>query len=215
MNFERIVATNERGLVERSCDYIEQHVREFQDSSPTGSFVLGLAGPNGRVRRERALDTYTELASRRSIDWSRMRIFVVDERYGFETEEDSNAYLVRKAFGRLVPADALLVPDTSLPTLEEAAADYEVRLTALLKEHAPDGPHLSTLSLQSDGSVASVFPEWYLADPSGERWRRATPRHFGVLCTSTATFECPERIAVNLRVVKASKTILLFTGEKP
>ena len=98
MNFERIVATNERGLVEQSCDFIEQHVRAFHARAPTGAcFVMGLAGPNGRVRRERALDTYTELASRGGIDWGRVRIFLVDERYGFDAEEESNAYLVRKA----------------------------------------------------------------------------------------------------------------------
>ena len=49
------------------------------------------------------------------------------------------------------------MPDVSLPTIEECAADYQARLDALLREHAPDGPHLTTLSLAPDGSVGSVF----------------------------------------------------------
>ena len=57
------------------------------------------------------------------------------------------------------------MPDVSLPTIEECAADYQARLDALLREHAPDGPHLTTLSLAPDGSVGSVFPEWYMHVP--------------------------------------------------
>ena len=57
--------------------------------------MIGVSGPNGRVRRERALETFTELATRESIDWERVRVFLVDERYGeLPTEEDSNAHLM-------------------------------------------------------------------------------------------------------------------------
>ena len=42
-----------------------------QTKLSAGCFVMGLSGPNGRVRRERALDTFTELAARESIDWVR------------------------------------------------------------------------------------------------------------------------------------------------
>ena len=90
---------------------------------------MGLSGPNGRVRRERALDTFTELAARESIDWDRVRVFLVDERYGeLPTEDDSNAHLMRRAFGKRLPEAHLLVPDVSLPTVEECAADYQARL---------------------------------------------------------------------------------------
>ena len=64
MNIERIVAGTERGFAEKSCDYIEGCIRAFQKMSSAGSFVMGLSGPNGRVRRARALDTFTELAKR-------------------------------------------------------------------------------------------------------------------------------------------------------
>jgi 6-phosphogluconolactonase/glucosamine-6-phosphate isomerase/deaminase len=206
MNIERIVAGTERGFAEKSCDYIEGCIRAFQKMSSAGSFVMGLSGPNGRVRRARALDTFTELAKRESIDWDRVKIFLVDERYGqLPTEEDSNAYLVRKAFGTKLKDANLLVPDVSLPTAEACAADYLARLDALFSCHAPDGPHLTTLSLAPDGSVASVFPEWYSAEPA--RWAEATAKRFGVLCPATASFEVPQRIAVNLRVVRKSKHV--------
>ena len=90
--------------------------------------MIGVSGPNGRVRRERALDTFTELAARESIDWDRVRVFLVDERYGaLPTEDDSNAHLMRRAFGKRLSEAHLLVPDVSLPTVEECAADYQAR----------------------------------------------------------------------------------------
>ena len=106
MNIERIVSSSERGFVERSVDYIESCMNTHHAQSPptAGCFVLGVSGPNGRVRRERALDTFTELAARENIAWERVRVFLVDERYGeLPTEEDSNAHLMRCAFGKRLP----------------------------------------------------------------------------------------------------------------
>ena len=75
-----------------------------QTTPTAGCFVLGVSGPNGRVRRERALDMFTELAARENIAWERVRVFLVDERYGeLPTEEDSNAHLMRHAFGKRLP----------------------------------------------------------------------------------------------------------------
>ena len=106
MNIERIVSSSERGFVERSVDYIEScmNTHHAQTTPTAGCFVLGVSGPNGRVRRERALDTFTELAARENIAWERVRVFLVDERYGeLPTEEDSNAHLMRRAFGKRLP----------------------------------------------------------------------------------------------------------------
>ena len=100
MNIERIVSSSERGFVERSVDYIEScmNTHHAQTTPTAGCFVLGVSGPNGRVRRERALDTFTELAARENIAWERVRVFLVDERYGeLPTEEDSNAHLMRRS----------------------------------------------------------------------------------------------------------------------
>ena len=57
MNIERIVSSSERGFVERSVDYIEScmNTHHAQTTPTAGCFVLGVSGPNGRVRRERAL----------------------------------------------------------------------------------------------------------------------------------------------------------------
>ena len=106
MNIERIVSSSERGFVERSVDYIEScmNTHHAQTKPTAGCFVLGVSGPNGRVRRERALDTFTELAAREGIEWERVRVFLVDERYGeLPTEEDSNAHLMRRAFSKRLP----------------------------------------------------------------------------------------------------------------
>ena len=62
LNFERIVAGSERDLVEKSVDYMAALICAFQERDD-GCFVMGISGPNGRVRRARALDTFTALAA--------------------------------------------------------------------------------------------------------------------------------------------------------
>ena len=41
------------------------------------------------------------------------------------------------------------------------------------------------------------------------RWDLATQQRFGVICPRTSSFECPQRVAVNLRVVRKSVHVRL------
>mmetsp|Transcript_119909 Transcript_119909/g.344533 ORF Transcript_119909/g.344533 Transcript_119909/m.344533 type:complete len:794 (-) Transcript_119909:91-2472(-) len=215
MGIERILAPSERDFILKSVDYIEECMLKYQHNN-VGSFVLGLSGMNGRVRRTRLADILTCLASRRNIDWQRVHVFLVDERYGIQQEEDSNACLVNDALvrplvknGASFPEGHLVYPDTSLSPVEACAAAYQERLEALFdKQH---GPHLITLGLGQDLHVASVFPEWYQAVP--ERWAEATRKALGVLCTTTTIFEVEQRICVNLRIIRKAENIMLFLGE--
>jgi len=216
MGIERILADSERDFVEKSTDYIEECILKFQHTSPD-TFVLGLSALNGRVRRARAFDILATLASRTNIEWRRVRVFLVDERYGFQSDEDSNAHLVRdslmktlaKRGGAGFTEEQLVVPNTTLTPREACAADYKERLCALLEEY--NGPHLVTLGLGSDMHIASVFPEWYQALP--ERWVAATRKSPGVLCTETTIFEVKNRISVNLRVIRMAENIMVFLQE--
>mmetsp|Transcript_77883 Transcript_77883/g.167052 ORF Transcript_77883/g.167052 Transcript_77883/m.167052 type:complete len:873 (+) Transcript_77883:106-2724(+) len=216
MGIDRILASSERDFAERSVAHIAGCILRFQKSRH-GNFLLGLAGTNGHVRRDRAKDVFRTLGKVEEIDWSRVRVFLVDERYGFELDEDCNASMVRGSLlraleerGTSVREDFLVAPDTSLPSWETCAADYEARLTALFETEGGQGPHLVTLGLATDMSVASVFPEWYRHSP--ERWAQATEKRFAVLCTETSTFEVPKRICVNLRVIRAAETVVLHLG---
>mmetsp|Transcript_30816 Transcript_30816/g.89058 ORF Transcript_30816/g.89058 Transcript_30816/m.89058 type:complete len:795 (-) Transcript_30816:112-2496(-) len=215
MGIERISANSEQDFTVKSVDYIEECIVRFQHNS-LGSFVLGLSGTNGSVRRTRLADVLQSLASRRNIDWQRVFVFLVDERYGFEREEDCNAFLVRDSLvkqlakhGADFPEEHLVLPDTSITPVEACAAKYKEQLEDLLdREH---GPHLITLGLGQDLHIASVFPEWYRAAP--ERWAEATRKTVGVLCTETTMFEVRQRISVNLRVIRKATSIMLFLSD--
>lgn len=146
----------------------------------------------------------------------RIYVFLVDERYGYQTEEDSNANLVRGSLlrglakrGVAFPEAHFLVPDVSMPNCEESASDYERRLCAVLLHE--NGPHLVTIGLGAELHVASIFPEWYKTVPS--RWSQAVRKSFGVLCTQTTVFEVPRRICVNMRIIRKAKNIILMLQE--
>jgi len=216
MGIERILASTERDFVDKSADYIEECILRFQRGSSVGSFVLGLSGANGRVRRARLEEVLGDLAGRCNIDWGRVRVFLVDERYGTRSEEDSNAHLVRDSLVKVLakrgvafPEGHLLAPDTTLEPMEACAAEYRSRLCELLEQE--HGPHLVTLSLGSDMHVASIFPEWYQAAP--ERWAEATRKGIGVLCTETTIFEVRRRLCVNLRVIRKAEHIMVYLQE--
>merc|ERR1719159_100865 len=94
-----------------------------------GNFLLGLAGTNGKVRRERATDVWKGLACVEGINWDRIRVFVIDERHGFKEEGECNGKRVTDALSKTLaergiecPKDLFLLPDTSLE-LEACAAD--------------------------------------------------------------------------------------------
>lgn len=213
---ERIQANNERDFVDKAVGFVQGCIMRFQSNHNVGNFVLGLHGSNGRVRRARQTDVFSHLACRSQIDWRRVSIFLVDERYGFQSEEDSNAYLVRDSLlktltrcGIAFPDDQFIAPNTALKPMQACAADYQSRLAALFERE--NWPHLVTIGLGSDMHIASIFPEWYQAAP--ERWAEATQKGIGVLCTETTTFEVPHRICVNLRVIRKAERIMVTLQE--
>lgn len=215
MALERIVAGTEADFTAKSVRYIVDRVVRFQGSR-AGNFILGLSGTNGQVRRARVADFLQGLGRSEAIDWKRVCIFLVDERYGFELPEDSNSHLVRSNLlatlqerGLDFPEDRLVFPNTEL-SWDDCASDYEARLLKLFKEHGEAGPSLVTLGLASDMSVASIFPEWYRDSP--ERWAEASGKRFAVLRTETTTFEVSQRVCVNLRIIRAAETIVVYLG---
>jgi len=215
MGIQRITASSEKDFTEKSVDQLEECIVKFQHNN-LGCFVLGLSGTNGHVRRSRLVDILGSLAGRSSIDWARLYVFLVDERYGFKNADSCNGLLVRNALvknllkhGVTFPEDHLVFPDTSISPIEACASEYKERLIALLDQN--HGPHFVTLGLGTDMSVASVFPEWYQAAP--ERWRIATAKNINVLCTKTSIYEVPNRVCVNLRLIRMAENIMLFLGE--
>eukprot|EP00927_Polykrikos_kofoidii_P061409 TRINITY_DN56246_c0_g1_i1.p1 TRINITY_DN56246_c0_g1~~TRINITY_DN56246_c0_g1_i1.p1 ORF type:complete len:807 (-),score=124.02 TRINITY_DN56246_c0_g1_i1:136-2556(-) len=220
MGIERILASSDRDFIEKSVDYIEECIVKFQ-STHLGSFVFGFTGPNGRGLRNRAGEIWKHLAGRQHIDWRRVHLFLVDERFGMHdvAEDSSNANLLRvtllKELARRVvageaiaalPERNIIFPDLTLSTAEASASNYCERLCELFEREG--GPHLVTVGLGKDMSIASVFPKWYQGRP--DRWAAATRKGIDVLCTETQDFEGSQRITVNLRVIRKSERIMVY-----
>lgn len=215
MGIERILASSERDFVAKSVDYIEECIAKHQGRS-AASFVLGLSASNGRMRRARQADVWSTLAGRMSVDWSRVYVFLVDERYGCRSQEESNSYLIRDTLVKNLhrraagfPEANLILPDTSIAPAAACAEDYEQRLCKVLEEES--GPHLVTFGLGGDGHIASVFPEWYQSVP--DRWQQLIQKKRAVLVTETSKFEVRTRLCVNLRVIREAANIFVTLQE--
>ena len=101
------------------------------------------------------LPAYRALASRPLPHDERLHILFTDERYVPIDSEASNYHQARPLLEALaLPPQALLRVHIELP-LEQAAADYEQRLAALLSSGVHIG--LGLLGLGADGHTASLF----------------------------------------------------------
>ncbi|HZO21546.1 MAG TPA: 6-phosphogluconolactonase [Steroidobacteraceae bacterium] len=101
------------------------------------------------------LPVYQELARKPPRPAPALRLLYSDDRYVPATSEASNYYQSRSLVDALrLPETAVLRVRTELP-LEQAAADYEQQLAALLRSGERIG--LGLLGLGADGHTASLF----------------------------------------------------------
>ena len=127
---------------------VERLAQAIADTSRAGSAVM-LAGGST------PMPAYRELAARAPKHNDGLRILFSDERYVPSTSEASNYHQSRTLLDALaLPEASVLRVRTELP-LEQAAADYERRLAALLDANVPIG--LGLLGLGADGHTASLF----------------------------------------------------------
>lgn len=161
-----------------------------------GRAVIGLSGGStpGPVY---------EALGREKLDWSKVWLFLVDDRAVRPDSPHSNQFLVRSTLLRHapVPSSQLLFPNTKLP-LEDCIAEYQSVLTAAFKKNAPD---LLVLGMGPDGHIASLFP--LLS-------KEAATKKL-VLHTTTMQFDIPDRISLSIPMLAgASASLFLLKGEK-
>lgn len=216
----RIIAFTEKDLQDKLAKHFAEQIARYQKCN-SSNCVFGISGSNGHSRRSRAREVFTALASwtEPAVDWSRVRIFLLDERYGFESEDDGNANLVRESLVKTLrkrgidfkEEEQLLAPDITKPW-EEAAEDYERRLRHFFKVEGVDAPALVSCGLGDDHSIGSIFPTYYKDHPN--RWMDASARILKVLRTETSEYEVSQRIAVNLSVYRNAGHVVIFLGDQ-
>lgn len=193
MNLHVRVFQDPDTLAEMAAAAIAGMLREAmaEHEDPISLFLSG--GSTPRV-------TYTRLPNQ-DVDWSRVHVFLGDERWVDAGHEESNARMAREAFIEEIEATFHVLP-THFESPHEAADHYE-QVLAELFESERFRADLVILGIGSDGHTASLFPgtealeedeRLYVASwvPEQEMWR----------------------LSATLRLLHhAAKVVFLVTGE--
>lgn len=141
------------------------------------------------------------------LDWSRVAVTLIDERYVPETSPDSNAALIRQTLMTGPASAARFVPlYHSEVTVDRAAA---VAAHALARE----GAHLDAvlLGMGEDGHICSMFP----GSPILKTLLSPTlpPTVLGVPHGRDGAAPSLERLSINLPyLIQARRVVLAITG---
>jgi len=174
----------------RSVEFLAHHIRRATETH--GSCILGLSG--GSTPRP----IYDALG-KQPLDWSKVSVFLIDERYIDASSADSNLRLVRDTLLKhaAIPEENIVFPDTSLP-IHECVKKYGEDLRAQWIDRLPD---MTLLGMGDDGHIASLFPP-LTDDTLSDRalvLHTTTPlNEQGAPC-----FPVHERITLSLHVIAA------------
>jgi 6-phosphogluconolactonase len=180
-------------LAREAADFIAACAQEA--IMERGACVLGLSG--GSTPR----GAYELLGQAPGIDWSKVWIFLVDDRHVRRDSPKSNQHLLRQTLLKHapIPESQILTPDPDLPPAECARA-YGELLNGLVRGRGID---LLALGLGPDGHIASLFP------PVGPEAKSDA----GAIHTTTQQFDIPDRISATLPILStAREAVFLLSG---
>ncbi|MFQ3261019.1 MAG: 6-phosphogluconolactonase [Reinekea sp.] len=162
-----------------------------------GSAALAVSG--GRT----PIDLFEQL-SKVELDWSKVFITLVDERWVEPNHEASNEALVRRHFLQNYASEANFV---ALKTHYDSAYDAVTELHQRLMK-LPLPMTVSILGMGEDGHTASFFP-------GAKTLSKALDMDSGLMCCATTPLTAPhDRMTLTLPTVLASKKIILhLTGD--
>lgn len=189
MSYRIIQTRSDNTLIQKAADILIGKIEAA--IADHGYCILGLSG--GSTPKP----VYAELA-RRDLDWSKVRAFLVDERYVDRSDENANQKLARDT----LPKMTFVSPDTTLP-IEECIRRYTADLQKMWDERLPD---LIVLGMGEDGHIASLFPP-VSDDALSDRGL--------VFHTTTERFAVRDRITISLNAVASAQShIVLLKGER-
>lgn len=196
MHYSFIETQSTDDFTHRAVEMLAHHITRGIEIH--GSCIIGLSGGSTPRPVYEALGTM-------HLDWSKVSVFLIDERYIDAKSTDSNQKLVRETLLKhaAIPDANIVFPDTRLP-VHECVKKYGDDLRAQWENRLPD---IAVLGMGDDGHIASLFPP--LMDT--QTHERALVMH-----TTTDRFAVHDRITVSLHVIAAidSHLFLLKGMEK-
>ncbi len=138
-----------------------------------------------------------------SLDWARVDVTLVDDRWVPETDNASNARLVRETLLVQAAAAARFAP------LVDVAVSLDARIAALNADPSYALPNVAVLGMGEDGHTASLF-----ADAPADEWAHAlqtSERYVGVHPGAAPH----ERVSLSMSALKGiERLFLLISGER-
>ncbi|AJK45354.1 6-phosphogluconolactonase [Burkholderia plantarii] len=151
----------------QQCEALAQAVGAALQASLAGQARATLAVSGGTSPRP-FLQTLSTLA----LDWARIDVTLVDDRWVPATDAASNAQLVRDTLLRNEAAQARFLP------LVDVSATLAAQVSVLNADPDYRQPDVVVLGMGEDGHTASIFadaPEWELATSTPARYVAVHP----------------------------------------
>lgn len=207
-HYQHIQTAGEEEFVQRGTKLLERAIVEAIASH--GQCILGLSGGStpGSI--------YNCIGRSHKIDWSKVHIFLVDERYVPKDHKESNQRLIKETLltNAAIPRANLVFLKTTLG-IENCVSDYEERLRSLLAEALPD---VVVLGMGEDGHIASLFPGDKEALEERKRMVVHTqiettriPQYTSILRASSVI---SDRISITLPLLASARSILFLLKGK-
>ena len=178
-------------LVSTIADHLKQGIIE------NGSASMAVSGGSTPVDLFKSLSTLP-------IQWEKVFIALVDERWVEPTDADSNEKLVRT---HLLQNNAAAAHFSGMKNEAETASEGSVECERLIKK-LPLPFDVLILGLGGDGHTASLFP-------GAENLAAATDMQSGKICMGIAPLTAPhERMTLTLPAILSARQIILhITGQ--
>jgi 6-phosphogluconolactonase len=188
------IARHDFPTKEALADALAGHVADALTARLSRSDRAALAVSGGRTPTR-----FFEALSQQPVEWARVDVTLVDERWVGEDSDRSNAALLRQHLLQGPAAAASFVPlHIGMPTPEDGMAQVTARIAALPLPFAA-----VVLGMGDDGHTASFFP-------GGDRLAQALDPAAGQLLeTMRAPAAGEPRITLTLPVLLAADTLCL------